>query len=837
NSDYPQAQFYIRMGNISGETLNDYYEITTPIYSGWDEKNWINLQFEDITGLKNEVVTDISRNIVVSPDGSEIELYLVDEHGERTGRKYKVVGAPSFSRINYFVIGILNDQEKDYNGEIWINEFRVSDPLREKGIAFRGAVDLKIAGLTSFNINGNYRDASFHQVNQQHATTRSTDALLDKTSVNMAMGLSPHKLFPKKWGIAIPMSFNFSEKKDVPIYHPGSDILLGEHVPDSLINKSTSLGLKTSFRKSSKSDFWLTKYTVDKLGVNYSAANSISSNKNIKESSRKSYKGGISYGLNIPKGNGISYLKWIPFYGKNLEEKKIYFKPSKFSYSVNMSEESKFNQPRIGSSTSTYKLNMSQAASVSYSPLDNFTTSFKRNSSNNLDSLRYRKSDILKNFDTGFTLNESENYSASFTPKIGKFFAPKLSYSSAFKVSHRMDLPYSSASNGRNINGNFTLDPSKILAAFSKKDDKKKGKKGTSPRPKAKPKAKPKKQDSDPKKTEQKENFSIFSFLSSGIKKIQPISFTISENKNISNQGIMLGADSSYVRAPVKLLYRMGFSESPADSIATEVVGNNATSLSHKNSLSIRSGIKFTPSLTSTLNFKYDLSESNNGTNLTLNTTRGFLPLGETGSDGFPMANWSVKWSGLNKVKFIKKYVKNLSFDHAFSGQEKIAMQNGEVKSFSYSRNFQPLLGMSIQFKGNFRAEARYTTNEDIVNQNTDTRKTKSDNGTFSMNYSKKGGMNIPLPFFEDLNMQNSINFSLTFNYSKRNVYLRKIEGGEFDNTDWNESWKVKPTINYQFSKNINGSMFYEYGITSTPMNPKRINRDFGLQAKIRISG
>jgi len=89
----------------------------------------------------------------------------------------------------------------------------------------------------------------------------------------------------------------------------------------------------------------------------------------------------------------------------------------------------------------------------------------------------------------------------------------------------------------------------------------------------------------------------------------------------------------------------------------------------------------------------------------------------------------------------------------------------------------------------------------------------------------------------KDLNMENQIDLSMNVTYSKRDVYLRKIVGGDFDNTEWNTSWKLRPVMDYQFSKNISGSVFYEYGETSTPTNPLKITRDFGLTVKIRISG
>ncbi len=835
-SDSTQVKFYIRMGNISGVELKDYYEIVTPVFAGWDTKNFIDLQFNDITRLKQLVVGD-SINTFVSADGQTRMLYLTDESGERTGRTYKVVGSPSFSRVNYFVIGLINDTDRDYTGEVWINELRVSDPLIEKGIAFRGAVDMDIAGIASINVNGNYKDASFHQVNQQYSTTGNTDNLVDNKSVNVNIKMNPHKLLPKSWSLSMPVSLSYSDKQDIPIYVPGSDIRLSA-VPDSLLRLNHSIGLSTSFKKTSKSDFWLSKYTIDRLGANFSYARTNSSDRTIRDNHSTAYKGGVSYSLNFPKGNGISYLSWIPFYGDNLESMKFYLIPSNFSYNINMNEDTRFNQPRRGASTSTYKLNMSQSTSLSYSPFDNLTAGFKRATNNNLDSLRYRKTDIIRQFDTGFRVGENENYSLNFNPKFGSVFAPRLSYTSAFRVGNTMSLPYSSTSNSRNASASFDLDPAKVFnAIFKGKDSNRPNSRPDAGRGRPSPRPRPgsKKPEKTAGKKEKKE-FSLVNFISSGLGRIQPLSFNMSENRSLTNQGVVLG-DSTLYRAPVNFLYRLGLSDTPSDSIAWNIVGNNASSVNTKRNLSVRSGIKIFNNITSSFNFKYDQTENNSGNNVMLNTSRGFLPLGETGSQGIPMVDWSLKWSGLNKLPFVKDYVKSLTLDHAYNGQETISKQNGEVKSFTYSMNFMPLIGLGAKFNNGISSELRYSLSHDIVNQNTDTRKTLSENGTFTITYSKKGGLHIPIPFLEDLNMQNTIDFSMNANYSTRSVYLRKIESGSFVNTDWNKSWKLRPVVNYQFSKNINGSVFYEYGETSTPLNPKRINRDFGLSAKIRISG
>jgi hypothetical protein len=854
----PPIRFFIRLGRSAGAELTDYYEVETPLYAGWDDRNSIELIFDEITRLKeygpgNLPDDTLNYDYYFSADGRIREFT-----NQNTGQTYRVVGEPSFSRINKFLVGVRNVSDASYTGEIWLNELRVSDPLREKGIAFRGAFDLDIAGLASINFNASYEEAEFHQVNQKdplstsRGKTGDASNLQDKESYNVNIKLNPHRLLPKAWNINMPVVLNYSESKNTPKYFPGSDIRMAA-VPDSLIAQTQKRGFNTNLRKNSKSDFWLAKYTLDAASASFSYSEQIRSDRLTKQNSTSNYAGKFEYDVKFSKGDGIAWLKWIPFYGKKLEENKFFWKPNGFKFTIDGVENKRYNQPWQGEATYNPTLTLKRTFNTGYSPFNALSFTYNQNQSSTLDHYLEDKWAAVENFDPGFVTNYFEQSSANFSPKISSWLTPKFNYSSSFTANNNVDLPYFNAGNTRNLGGSFSLDPKKIIDSFGKS-----GKDAKSPaapgrpgggRPTARPgTAKPDtKQDGDEKDT--KKSFSVKNILKESIIRIQPIQISLDEKRTLTHSGIglMSALDSNLTEQShdstghllnyVDWRYRLGFAEAPSELILYDIVGTNAVKTNTNRNLSIRSGYKLSNKITTGFNFKIQHSDNKSGATLNESLVRSYLPIGETGKEGFPMADWNIKWSGLNSYKWLSKWTKSISMDHAFSGQEKLSYQNGDTTSHSFSQNFSPLVGISIIFKNDIDTKFRFNRTVDIINEQIDTRRTLNNSGTFTIGWSKRGGMTIPIPFYKKVNMENNINLSLNMTYSKRDVYLRRLAEGKFNHTEWNTNWKIQPELSYQFSRNITGSTFFMYGETSTPINPKKVSRDFGLKVNILIRG
>ena len=110
-SDETDIKFFIQFGNG-----NEYYKVTKPVYDTWDEdlkRNEINLDLNWLTSLKNE--TGESINLINTNDAFTDSLdykeYSFVDDNNNIYKNVEVVGNPSLSRLQYFIVGVENDSD------------------------------------------------------------------------------------------------------------------------------------------------------------------------------------------------------------------------------------------------------------------------------------------------------------------------------------------------------------------------------------------------------------------------------------------------------------------------------------------------------------------------------------------------------------------------------------------------------------------------------------------------------------------------------------------------------------------------------------------------------
>lgn len=107
---------------------------------------------------------------------------------------------------------------------------------------------------------------------------------------------------------------------------------------------------------------------------------------------------------------------------------------------------------------------------------------------------------------------------------------------------------------------------------------------------------------------------------------------------------------------------------------------------------------------------------------------------------------------------------------------------------------------------------------------------------SLSSNYAHKGGFKIPLPFFDDYKVQNTMNFTFNADYNLSRTLATK------NNTDLaeiakNESKKIGLRISYSFSSRVTGAVILEYRESDSKHIGKKIDRDIGFDLNLAISG
>ena len=307
SSSQTNVELFLRFG-----LADDYYQITQPVYSGWDEdenRNSFKIPLDWLTSLKQGDTTNIKKineNDIILDSLNTRHYIYTDNFGEFTGKKVKIVGQPALNRLQYFMVGVKNTGEEPIDGEIWLDELRLSGIKKEKGVAMRVQSNLKLSDLGSASFIYSRQDADYHRLQERLSKSNNSSE-----NFNFNAKLDLHRFLPRSFGISIPVNGSISQNLSKPKYFSGEDILVDpDNTPDSVKILSNTISLNTSIRKTGKSDNKLVKYTLDNLSMNFSASQSRSSDVTYSEKWTESYTGKVDYNLSFGRSNYFRPLSW-----------------------------------------------------------------------------------------------------------------------------------------------------------------------------------------------------------------------------------------------------------------------------------------------------------------------------------------------------------------------------------------------------------------------------------------------------------------------------------------------------------------------------------------------
>ena len=221
------VEIFLRFG--LGE---DYYEITQPVYTGWDEdkgRNSIELELDWLTELKLKDTLSVTRyrDTDIFIDSADVKRYIfTDVDGQKTGKRIYIKGKPALNRIQYFIMGVKNTSDKIISGEIWVDELRLSGVKKDRGVAMRVQSTLKLADLGTANFTYSRQDADFHRLQERLSRGTST-----AENFNISGRIDLHRFLPRSWGFSLPINASISRATNTPKYFPGEDILVDKNAP------------------------------------------------------------------------------------------------------------------------------------------------------------------------------------------------------------------------------------------------------------------------------------------------------------------------------------------------------------------------------------------------------------------------------------------------------------------------------------------------------------------------------------------------------------------------------------------------------------------------------
>jgi cell surface protein SprA len=905
------VEFFFRFG----ETDDNFYEIRKPIFPGWDDRNHLNLNLAELANFKlalEDSLFIISQTYEVGNDSIGFQdstamdtLYWSElptnfKYARKTledGTIIAVKGRPSLDRVKLLKTGFRNLSDAPMSGELWLDELRLTDVEKNTATAYRANVNLQFADVARINMDIQRDDADFHNVQEQFGSGDNSVA------TNISATLSAHKLLPSSWGVNIPISASYRQSEKQPKYITASDIRVADldkslqDTLETMTTRSESYNWNVSLSRSEKSDHWLPKYTLDAMNFKVGASNSLVSDPRKKEIKSEKLDAGFGYKLNLGNKNTVApfqFMETLPVIGKTLAETEIAYLPTNVGFDGTVLESKNASldrNPNVPLSE-THQLTMSRRYNIDWALSNSLTAKFNASLSNDLDSLKDRKEDIVRNLDFGHLGNYKETYNLSWTPKIMKMLSPSFSYSSNFSAvdkikasSPGLDLNVSS-----NTSANMSLTVSEVFGIIHKPENSKqstrsrggnntdapargrgRGRDATPPPEQSKDDAGKAGQDADDEKSSLTK---VLDFTYATLDRIDPISLNLTQGRRsqsyrqiaaydsivvpIYTDSTVTYVDSLVVREldinNVSYSYRMGldmgsrFIDHP-DATNPLVTGDDIN-------LTLRSGLRLSKTLSTKLTFTLGKNSSiaNRSQGEVIKDKMDYLPSGSLfgmpkdevrslGSQGIPFPAFTLRYSGLKDIEWLKKYITSASLDMNYGGKKSSNQEKGIVNNESYSIGFSPLIGLNVSGKKKINGSLTYNVGKNISNTlsegNTTSQQSLNQSVNASVSYAHSGGMKIALPMMEDKYLENNIDFRLEISFTNEQAYTGTEQDDliEFEKGKFTKSLSIRPGIQYSFTDKVSGNVSYDYRISETTLNGQQNVGDFQFGVNIQIKG
>ena len=831
--------------NQSGSDGNDQYDLGE--------------NFEDINqdGLYNSPPSNYNE---------ELNLYnWTDNIQELCGNcsEFIIKGEPAINRIEQIMVGVANETNSEIYGQVYLNELRFTGVKKDQGQAFRLSGKVNLSDLAVFESQYKFEEADFHRLQERLGEGNTSEIF----SVNSSF--QADKFLPSNWGIRIPLNFNYSSQNSTPKYYPYQpDVLTGafDEAPDEIKSLNKTASFSTSFRKSTRSKNWIIKNSIDKVNLNYSIINRDNSSVTVLNDISRDQDFGVDYSYDFSNDNYLTPFKSSSFINNiftntpiikyltkpimtKIQDTKIYYTPSKFSAMMDISENDQLKIMRQGlDSTETKSLDLSRKLTLNHKVFDNLQTNYSVNVGSDLyhemETNELRKEDLIYELNPGLIENISQNFSATYVPELFSWFKPQIKYQPGYTwtLGNPSDeVQTSSIKNTSNFDTRFDITPKDLVEVFYRPSSGSSKKESSSRRGRRNSSKKNTQKDpifKDIKNPIVKTIFNSFHGFMSKFSKIQ-FDYSLSETHNHSN----ILADQF-----IDYYFRLGVTDTPTSILYSDEdgkLGSFSHSYSHTYKIKI-SSISVIPSISLTgLEFKADNTNSAQSTGIpsSSNSISYYpFPWEVYGDNGLFLPSWGLTWSGLEKIDFIKEKFKSFKFSHNSKGQRSTVYQDDQLLKTDYSLLFSPLIKLTARSKGknpiDFEIGSKY--NLDIFSEGSSVEHDINTQFWGKIEYSRSGGMYIPLPFLRDLDLKNTVSFSFStdFDFSRKLVGYQQIDSiSELTLDDSSSKFSLTPKMSYQFSQWVSGNIFFKYILSNDINTGERVERDFGFNLTIQIRG
>jgi len=775
DDDSAKIMFFLKLGSDS----SNFYEYHTEVHPGWDERNEVLIDFDQITALKAYAMNDTT----AISDG---RLYV--EEGP-----YRVRGSPALNRIRWFSMGVINADTKNLqpvSGEVWVDELRVTDIRKEKGVAGSIKLTAKLADLANLSFSFKKQDSQYRSLTQKKEGTQSTI----NYHLNVS-GIKVHRFLPVSLGYNLPVSLNYSRSLDLPKWKSGSDIILPKDLREKEKRESTSWGLSLSPSFSHPTKNWLVGLTLKRM--NHSFNYSTSRSTKLQTPIQRNNTTGISGGYSFPLGRGLSLkpFGWLEsaLVPKSFTQMSFSLLPTSVSVSGSINETRSHTENNVGDVFDTHAKTFSGNLNAQARPVKSIPLTYTMSTGRDIrDPKTIKWSMNPKNAKLGIETRYSESFSAKYAPGWLAFLNASFTFNSGYTENADKLDSYNfggtrKTSNNNNRSASFTLNWQKILGG------------------------------GDPKKEEKKASLlNPLNLLRKLTQRIDPVSVTYGKKQTFNKSGL-LGRPT--------LSYRLGFTDDPQ--VGRKGLAQSTDRVTISETYTAKSGFKL---LSTPVGMNYSRSVSR-----TITATEATKDV----STRFPDFGFSL--SKLGNLKLLKRFFTTVTYNFGYSKQvnERGSERTGETFSKTISESFSPLASFTMSWKNGIRSTVKIsrkiTTNQNLKQYAGNQSVTKNYDNSIHLanNYSFSAPHGIKLPFLKKIKFRSTLSLSLNVSKTSRKA-KSSVGGNPFNVTGDNSSLSISSTAGYSFSSQVTGGFNAKWSDTNDKKTRRKTHtRELGIWMQI----
>jgi len=790
--------FFLRLGRDS----SNYYEYRSYLEPGWAENNFVNMDFDKVTALKDSAIQ--ARKSVL--DTIDVTDY-----------PYRVKGLPNINEIQYLAAGVMNMGEEPISGEIWLDELRVTDVRKDKGTAARLTVNGSMADLITYNFSYEHRDAYFRGLSQatRGGSSNNLGSGEETNNFSLGTGLSFHKFLPRSWSARIPMSFSYAKSERIPLLRNNSDVVLPEEKQREETSSTVSYKFSVSESFARKGSSILFNYLLNRQKVSFSYNRSISKTVNNPYGLGESYNVRSEFDMGIRKGVELPLFFWtkpLPFF-KKAHESKLQLFPDVWRWSATFNRSLRVTEDKDFNRTSSFSRTLDGRMSMNYNIFKNLSTSYSFNtkrdlSDPNLVNLSFRNPKL------GLENNYGQSFRATYDPRVFGWLLTTFNYNASYSDTYDRSSKTrsSSLSRGYSVKGSF-----RHLVLFSGKKASRSSGGGRARR------------GGIVKSDDEEKGDPFYEPVLKGLRFLtgwlSPLSYEYNGSMNKSVPGVL--------KRP-SWKYRLGFDLDPNVLIGTT---SRSPSANETVAYNLGSGFSFLGGIVTTVGYKTSVSRD---------VIKSVGDKHEKTSVSWP--ELTVRISQFKHFPLIKKqlnwFINIFSPRTGFSRQltEDANMNRGFLTKRSEVISRNPVLSLNLKLLRALSVSGSYTVNK-TTNETygsttgilqTETRALdKKIAITSKYKFSAPGG--IALPLFGRLKFKSTVDIDVNIGFNSSLVETSS-NGEPFVVTTEKSFFSVSPRISYSFSQQIKGGLTGRWqDNTDTKFNKKSHTRELQIWTEIRF--